>query len=247
MSGNGPRGNDPGRGGHVIQMGPPPSETEAWAKAASWLRQKVQERDQEITDLKKRLDEVEGSFFAGDGWINTYTGRKVYPLNLQLDDLDIIDIAHALSHVCRYAGHVTQFYSVAQHSVHVSQFVPPEYAMWGLLHDASEAYLGDVPRPWKRAPWMKQYREAERRVMEKVVEFFGLEPKTEPPEVKRVDTLICGPEADLLMAKHPDWTIPEYPQEWKFRLTRAWHPKEAKLAFLIRFEELLALHGGYDA
>src|SRR5690606_5290032 len=77
-------------------------------------------------------------------WMQTFTGRAVYPLDLRPDDIDIQDIAHALSMQCRYAGHTRQFYSVAEHSVHVARWCRqygPAAALEGLLHDATEAYL----------------------------------------------------------------------------------------------------------
>src|SRR5271165_7548492 len=83
-------------------------------------------------------------------WIQTYTGRVMYPLDPRPEEINIIDIAHALSNLCRFTGHVRTFYSVAEHSVRVSQHCDPKDALWGLLHDASEAYLADMSRPMKR-------------------------------------------------------------------------------------------------
>src|SRR5689334_14267678 len=86
-------------------------------------------------------------------WIRTYTGRKFYLFDSGPEDVEIEDIAHALSMQCRYNGHVQRFYSVAEHSCYVSAIVAAEMgnakydinvALWALLHDASEAYLGDV-------------------------------------------------------------------------------------------------------
>jgi len=104
-------------------------------------------------------------------YIRTYTGRKFWPLNPQPEDIDIDDIAHALSLVARFTGHTYCFYSVAEHSLYVSTLavrlamtavrdwpasmrVPyaREIALWGLMHDASEAYLCDMPSPIKRTP-----------------------------------------------------------------------------------------------
>src|SRR5690242_11754504 len=85
-------------------------------------------------------------------WMQTYTGRRFWPLDPRVDDIDIGDIAHHLSLVCRFAGACREFYSVAQHCVGVSYVCDPKDALWGLLHDAAEAYVGDMVRPLKRSP-----------------------------------------------------------------------------------------------
>jgi uncharacterized protein len=85
-----------------------------------------------------------------EGFLPTCTGRRVHIASPLPDEIDIEDIAHGLSHACRFAGHVQNFYSVAQHSLLVSELVDDRHALWGLLHDGSEAYLHDLTRPLKR-------------------------------------------------------------------------------------------------
>ena len=82
-------------------------------------------------------------------WIITYSGKKFYHLAPSAEMVDIVDIAHALSLTCRWTGHTRYHYSVAQHSWYFSYLVPKEFALSALLHDASEAYLGDMNRPLK--------------------------------------------------------------------------------------------------
>lgn len=140
-------------------------------------------------------------------WMQTATGEAFWPIDPRPEEVHIEDIAHALSLICRYGGHCQQFYSVAQHSILVSRALPEKHKLWGLLHDASEAYVIDVPRPLK--PFLTGYREAEDKVMEVIAERFGLSMPM-PPEVKRVDNAILADEAAQIMGKPPrDWNLPE--------------------------------------
>jgi len=102
--------------------------------------------------------------------IQTYTG-KIFDY-LAPDQINITDIAHALSLVCRFAGHCAYHYSVAQHSLLVCDNVPDEHRLWGLLHDAAEAYCGDVVSSLKKL--LLDYRLVEARVVEAVAAQFGL-------------------------------------------------------------------------
>lgn len=171
-------------------------------------------------------------------WIQTYTGRQFWPLEPRVEDIDIVDIAHALSNLCRYGGHVEQFYSVAQHCVLVSRAVPTEHALRGLLHDASEAYLIDVPRPIKRSDGMEVYRHAEKRLEAAIYERFGLSPE-DPECIKTADNQLLRTEQRDLMKPAP--------AAWKDYRVGAlderiipWTPQCARRAFLERFGELSA-------
>ena len=176
-------------------------------------------------------------------WMQTYTGRKFSLLNPTADDVDIVDIAHALSNICRFNGHVMSFYSVAQHSVIVSHFVEPENALWGLLHDAHEAYVGDVIAPMKAAV-LKEFLESggafstaiERRVQSVVRKKFSL-PYPPPLDVKRVDLLALATESRDVMGgqRGGDWAIP--PDVLPIKI-KPWSPAMAKRMFLDRFAEL---------
>jgi uncharacterized protein len=109
---------------------------------------------------------------VGD-WMQTYTGRQFWPVDPQTGDFDIADIAHALANICRFGGHTQQFYSVAQHCVVVSHLTPPGDALDGLMHDAAEAYIGDMIRPLKRLKVMGGYCAAERRLEMLLAEWAG--------------------------------------------------------------------------
>jgi 5'-deoxynucleotidase YfbR-like HD superfamily hydrolase len=170
-------------------------------------------------------------------WIQTNSGIAYWPLDPRVEEVDIEDIAHALSHQCRYAGHCKQFYSVAEHSVLVSYVVPPELALEGLLHDATEAYVVDVPRPLKRH--LTGYAEIEEINWKVIAQRFGLLEKL-PPEVKVADDRVLLAEKKALLDEPPlPWT-------WAQGLTPAdvtvWalRPSVARRAFLQRFEELMS-------
>ena len=135
-----------------------------------------------------------------DCWVQTYTGKQFFPLAPDVDSICIEDIANSLGKICRFNGHTICFYSVAEHSVYVSRSVSYENAMWGLLHDASEAYLIDMPRPLK--PVLNGYKEIEARVCKCIAAKFGL-CWPMPEEIKEIDTRILHDESLQVMSKKP--------------------------------------------
>lgn len=138
------------------------------------------------------------------GWLQTYTGGQFFPLDPRAEEVRVQDIAHALANLCRFGGHCTHFYSVAQHSVIVSRLVPVRHALQALLHDAAEAYLVDVPRPLKLE--LPEYRVIEKRVQAVIYERFGL-PAVEDPCIKQADDRALAQEhRDLMMRSAYDWS-----------------------------------------
>lgn len=105
-------------------------------------------------------------------WIQTVSGTKVDLLDPKPDQILIEDIAHALSPICRFTGHVEKFMSVAHHSVIVSNLVDPEFAFDGLMHDATEAYVNDLSRPLKNL--LPEYKVVEERFALAIAEKFGV-------------------------------------------------------------------------
>lgn len=103
----------------------------------------------------------------------TYTGKYIDVFNPDSEQIVIEDIAHALSLTCRWAGHLKEFYSVAQHSVLVSKEVPDEYKLQALLHDASEAYINDIPSPAKKR--LTDYKLLEDNLMSVIAKKFEFE------------------------------------------------------------------------
>lgn len=167
-------------------------------------------------------------------WIQTFTGNIFHPLDPRPDEVHIEDIAHALSLLCRWQGHCQTFYSVAQHSVLVSGALPAKYQLWGLLHDAAEAYLNDIASPIKRH--MPVFVEIENKVLRAVAEKFSLIWPM-PPEIKREDEeILLAERRDLIAECHvpraaSGFTAAEGP-------ITPWTPEHAERMFLILFRLL---------
>lgn len=173
-------------------------------------------------------------------WIQTFTGKAFWPLDPRPDEVEISDIAHALAHQCRYAGHVRKFYSVAEHCVLLARTVSPKNRLWALLHDASEAYLVDLPRPVKRA--INGYREHEAQVMTAICVRFGLDPEM-PREVHLADGRILTDERQQAMATPPmPWKAEEQVEPLGVRL-EFWTPVYAEIQFMTMFDMLISDRG----
>jgi adenosine deaminase len=175
--------------------------------------------------------------------IQTASGRWVDTMDPDPEAIDIDDIALALSHQCRFGGHCRVFYSVAQHSVIVSEIVAARGAerrqvLAALLHDATEAYLVDLPHPLKhRSPIGPPFRRAERRVEQAIAERFGL--PAAGPEIKAVDRALLATERAALTATAGDW--PELAGVEPLRVAiDPWSPDQARDAFLRRYQEITA-------
>ncbi|NGO63983.1 hypothetical protein G6N76_09880 [Rhizobium daejeonense] len=162
-------------------------------------------------------------------FMQVYSGRQFWPMDPKADEIHIEDIAHSLSLQCRYAGHCIKFYSVAEHSVLLAGWLLPRYgaeiALWGLLHDASEAYLVDVPRPLK--PFLHGYKEAEARVMAAVAQRFGLALDMPPPVHEADDRII----ADELVNLRPMAWHGRFDDPLGVRV-QCWEPEHAEDEFL---------------
>jgi hypothetical protein len=173
-------------------------------------------------------------------WMQTMSGRQFWPLDARPDEIDIVDIAHALSNQCRYAGHVSRFYSVAEHCVLIAEWLTDQagqadfVGLMGLLHDAGEAYLVDLPRPIKHQ--MPAYRDAERRLWGVVAERFRL-PSHLPDIVHEADNRILNDErAELMRASEEAWNLADL-RPLGVRV-RGLEPRQARGAFIAAFSRL---------
>lgn len=170
-------------------------------------------------------------------WLQTYLGIQYWPLDPKPEEVDIRDIAHSLSLMCRFAGHTRCFYSVAQHSCMVSDLlVPAGLALCGLLHDASEAYLVDLPRPIKNNTELGNcYDIIEKRNMECISKKFNLE-NIYCSDVKLADNILLATEVRDLMSKYPAPGL--YMPEPMKEIIDPWSPGKSEYEFLTRFYKL---------
>lgn len=184
---------------------------------------------------------------ARGNYLCTYSGIHFYPCDPRPDEVVIEDIAKSLGMMCRWAGHVNRFFSVAQHcvlgSLAIESFprakeerLPFKF----LMHDASEAYCVDLPRPLKYSPELAGYALIEEGVQNAICMRFGL-PLENLPSIKEMDnTMLVTEQRDLrnnpqlladMLARHKVKPLPT-PIE-------SWSPYVAEQNFLIRFNQLV--------
>lgn len=169
--------------------------------------------------------------------MQTFTGRIFFPHCPDERQLNLLDISHHLSMICRFTGAVRRFYSVAEHSVHVSLVVPPEHAFTALLHDATEAYINDLSRPLKQH--LSTYQAFEREIWRAIAQRYDL-PAIMPSCIKDADTAVLVAEMNKLMPgpKPNDgglWYPDRAPAQVKIR---ALSPDRARYLFWHRLAEL---------
>lgn len=161
-------------------------------------------------------------------WMQTYTRRHIVLSKIGPLDIDLRDIAHALSMQCRFNGHSKKFYSIAEHSILMHNLVRPEYALEALLHDAVEAYIGDIITPLKH--YIPEIKTIERRIDRVIRSTFNL-PSFISPEVKAADLFMLATESEYVMSGQvQDWELHVTPlARVKFNF---WTPKKVERIFL---------------
>ena len=174
-------------------------------------------------------------------YIITHTNREVWLPGTDSYSIDVEDIAHALSMAPRFAGHMNFFYSVAQHCLNVARILPPNKKLQGLMHDGMEAYLCDIPTPFKAM--LGNYEQLENDLWLAIAARYDL-PVYLDPEVKEADKIMLMTERDILKPNSPKWS-PKYEA-----VPRSDHPglditerpwREVKDEFIETFHELTGL------
>lgn len=170
---------------------------------------------------------------------------KKFPLLSPDPDLvDIRDIAHALSNLCRFTGHARKFYSVAQHSVIVSELASPEDAAWGLLHDSAEAYVGDLSAPVKGLHALSGYKDLEISIILTIAKHFKLHVGNVlevivPETIKLIDKELLMREAELFFGPPPEpWIYADLTPSPVDIVPLL--PEQAEELFLARYEQIFS-------
>lgn len=165
-----------------------------------------------------------------DGVFDSFLGTKISLQAPTADMISIVDIAHALSNICRFGGHASQFYSVAQHSCIVAYFAPEHLKMAGILHDAAEAYLGDVIKPLK-VILGDSYKVLEDRFEMVIGNKFGV-PMCDFKAIKKYDMMALEMEHEGLIKGN--WQ----PMKELNPIHNIMEPEEAEEFFLFIFEDI---------
>lgn len=180
-------------------------------------------------------------------WIITRSGLKFDLAKPNADMVSTADIAHSLSMQCRFNGHTSEFYSVAQHCCLVADLVPAEHQLAALLHDATEAYVGDLVRPLKegmrdfyeRQSQVSRFDEVENGVWRAICRRFDLDQHL-PDCVKHADLVALATEKRDLMPGHPEpWPCLEG-IEPNAEPIKPWQPSTAAILYHNRLLQLMA-------
>jgi len=180
---------------------------------------------------------------SGNPWNQTFSGLAFDLVAPDASMVSIKDIAQSLANQCRFNGHTRRFYSVAEHSLYVSRVVPRPYALQGLLHDATEAYVGDMVAPLKSI--LLEFKEVEARVRDAICARFGLSVEL-PEDVQVADKRMLATEMECLMFPPPQpWGLGVEPYNLReiglyYPNPLGLPPREAHPRFLERFAELAA-------
>ena len=173
-----------------------------------------------------------------DPYVSTYLGHRFYLTRPHIDDVAIEDIAHGLAYQCRFNGQTRDFYSVAQHSLMVMQLVPEEHRLAALLHDAAEAYLGDMVKPLKNL--FPAFSEIEAQVMAIIGQRFDVELAQLHPSIKQADLIALATEKrDLMPHSTEPWAYLAGVEPVSENI-RPMPPELAKMAFLDAFAKIQA-------
>lgn len=174
---------------------------------------------------------------TNDAWLTTFTGTQFFPANPNMHDIHIIDIAHSLSNLCRYGGHCRVHYSVAEHSVRLSDVAPDHLKLAALMHDTPEACLGiDMPSLIKHNLF-PGIAAVEEKLRVLIFRKFNIEAdQAALDEVKKLEHSLTAAEArDLLPSPLIGWYLPEPPLEAHID---PWPATLAERLFLSKFGEL---------
>ena len=187
-----------------------------------------------------KINEKGSRIAMNSPYVSTFLGNRFFLTNPHIDDVDIEDIAHGLAYQCRFNGQTREFYSVAQHSLMVMSLVPEELRFSALLHDAAEAYLGDMVKPLKNL--FPEFSMIEARVMEIIGHRFGLDLTHLDPAIKQADLIALATEKRDLM--------PHSVETWHYlqnieplaEAIQSMSPQKAKSAFLEAFNHCIQIH-----
>jgi len=178
-------------------------------------------------------------------WIYTYTGKHYHVINPSIDEVDAVDISHALSMLCRWTGHCRAFYSVGQHCVYVSDWLAyhnysksVQYA--GLLHDSPGAYIADLNRPLKHSPGLAGYNDIEHKNMMVIAAALGCQYPFNYEAIKIADAQVAVAEFKTLF---PGATMEGWDVAWQRMPSlpfdiNPWRPERARSIWMMRFKDL---------